>query len=317
MSCNVCQTAFGWVSNKKCKCEACNAAVCVNCLVGFIPKTENYNSEDVKQWCQTCKVPPSTPNSVLKSSNTADPLMIWLHGGGGSKEMFEWHANQVFQQGRFQCLLIDLPGHGANCKEPLTMLSAIDYIHKMTLDTPHTGNAFLVGGSLGGYIGMEVLGKYPNDYSGAAILMCGQAVGVDRGIAASFGLIMMSAMKFQPKRMVKLLRSQASKNKHLDPQLVGATSYTPGMYFGQAAEQIAILRQTDPMTALKTFAKSGSKPVLFMNGELDHRDSEERWKQACNGKLIVFPNTDHFFSHDSRYKDIVVSEIISTASQTI
>ena len=53
-----------------------------------------------------------------------------------------------------------------------TLSSAIETILSVT--SQHAGpNPVYIGGSLGGYIGMELLGQHPNVFKSAVILMCG------------------------------------------------------------------------------------------------------------------------------------------------
>jgi len=46
-------------------------------------------------------------------------------------------------------------------------------------------------------------------------------------------------------------------------------------------------------------------PILFFNGSMDYRDSEELWLDLCQKKklsaLKVSESGDHFFCHDSRF----------------
>jgi len=45
--------------------------------------------------------------------------LFWLHGGGGCKKMFEYHAKKLSNHG-WKSVLLDLPGHGRNMDKDLT-----------------------------------------------------------------------------------------------------------------------------------------------------------------------------------------------------
>jgi hypothetical protein len=65
----------------------------------------------------------------------------------------------------------------------------------------------------------------------------------------------------------------AKKNGNMQADVMVRDFMRAGMFFGDALGHVAILKQTDPATALAAF----EGPVLFLNGTLDHRDSEKRF----------------------------------------
>lgn len=52
----------------------------------------------------------------------------------------------------------------------------------------HSDDITLIGGSLGGYALMNLLGRNPKICKKAVVMMCGQDVGANRGVKASIGL---------------------------------------------------------------------------------------------------------------------------------
>ena len=102
-----------------------------------------------------------------------------------------------------------------------------------------------MGGSLGGYILMLLLGRCPDLCNQAGIFMCGQDVGVRRGVKASIGLFFMgkSASMLSQVTMANLFMS-AMKNKHLDKGMIGEMLGT-GCYFKHAQENIKLLKEGD------------------------------------------------------------------------
>jgi fermentation-respiration switch protein FrsA (DUF1100 family) len=51
---------------------------------------------------------------------------------------------------------------------------------------------------------------------------------------------------------------------------------------------------------------------LFINGSKDYRDSEEIFLKAAGkkSKLLIYEEGDHFFSHDNRFIDRLVNDIV-------
>ncbi|KAJ3260863.1 hypothetical protein HK103_007426 [Boothiomyces macroporosus] len=232
----------------------------------------------------------------------------WDLTRGGNRKMFVEHARQLTE---YHCVLIDLPGHGSRMDEALGLESAIKVIIDTVKDHTNIFNGIkpvYVGGSLGGYIGMELLGRHPDLFSAAVIGMAGQNVGVGRGWKAGLG--MMAFKLFIPLLpnifMLKGLIAQANKNENISNDMVNEIALYTGMYFHSGLEQVEILSNTNPLKQLPNFKGR----VLFINGSLDHRDSEQLWLKACpNGRLIVYDGADHFFSHDKRFLSRFVQDI--------
>jgi fermentation-respiration switch protein FrsA (DUF1100 family) len=53
-------------------------------------------------------------------------------------------------------------------------------------------------------------------------------------------------------------------------------------------------------------------PILFINGSEDYRDSENIWLEAAgkSSKLILYEGGDHFFSHDKRFYNRIIEDIV-------
>jgi pimeloyl-ACP methyl ester carboxylesterase len=61
---------------------------------------------------------------VLGPEKSDQPTLIWIHGGGGCRKMFEFHARELAKK-NYRSVLIDLPGHGSRIDEKLSAESAI------------------------------------------------------------------------------------------------------------------------------------------------------------------------------------------------
>jgi pimeloyl-ACP methyl ester carboxylesterase len=71
--------------------------------------------------------------------------------------------------------------------EALNLLNCVEVIRN-AISLCKTKLITIIGASLGGYILMNALGKNPDLCHKAVILMCGQYVGINRSLKASFGL---------------------------------------------------------------------------------------------------------------------------------
>eukprot|EP00611_Tribonema_gayanum_P014935 TRINITY_DN264_c0_g1_i1.p1 TRINITY_DN264_c0_g1~~TRINITY_DN264_c0_g1_i1.p1 ORF type:complete len:393 (-),score=91.02 TRINITY_DN264_c0_g1_i1:569-1747(-) len=313
-----------------CPSEACGKALCPKCLAfSCVPADkavgEGATKNAITTLCKACFRTQSSLNFDV-TEDVVEPLdgqpclvtVIFVHGGGGCRLMFARAARALAAHGA-RCVLLDLPGHGARMDEPLSLDTAVDTIVATTRAHAGSGDGgggggggggtkpIYIGGSLGGYIGMEVLGRHP-DLSGAAvILMSGQKVGVGRGWAASAGLAVMRA--FLPlmgsATVLRGLVSQARKNGHISDECLLEISLRPGMFFRQGVQQVDILAASDPLASLPKFPG----PILFINGSRDHHDAQDAWRAAARAaSLIVYEGADHFFTHDSRFEQRFIDD---------
>ncbi|KAJ3352998.1 hypothetical protein HDU91_005936 [Kappamyces sp. JEL0680] len=240
--------------------------------------------------------------------------IVWVHGGGGCRKMFRVHADKLAD--RYTHILLDLPGHGSRMDEPLSLASAIDCIVQTTRDHAvewEGKKPVYVGGSLGGYIGMELLGSH-HIFSKAIICMAGQDVGKGRGWAAGLGLLAMNATipLVGATTMLSGMASQARSNGHISEELLMDIALRTGMFFHQGKQQVAILQNSDPRSALPLYPGQ----ILFINGAKDHRDSEQVWvKCSQHARLIVYEGADHFFSHDDRFLQRFVDDLQAFVSE--
>lgn len=232
-----------------------------------------------------------------------DATIMFAHGGGGCRLMFKPHAEHFAKLG-YRTVIFDLPGHGVLADSPLSLETAQQLVADVVAKYG-SGKTLYVGGSLGGYLGMELVGKRPDLIDAAVIAMAGQNVGKGASFAARAGLFFLGGVSgnISSASLLSAMRSAAASNGHLDPKILMDTSLRPGFFFEQNEAQITMLKQSDPGSSLPKF----KGPILFVNGSKDHRDSEGRWLELSNGanggksKLIVYEGADHFFSHDIRY----------------
>ncbi|MGD0632834.1 MAG: alpha/beta hydrolase [Beijerinckiaceae bacterium] len=101
------------------------------------------------------------------------PLVLLIHGNSACKEIFAAQISLLREQG-YGVLALDLPGHGAseNAKNPSAVYSFPGYagIVAEILDFFAIESIHVVGWSLGGHVGLELMGR---DARVASLLIVG------------------------------------------------------------------------------------------------------------------------------------------------
>ena len=309
MSCSNCKAALYFYNSYTCpKSNGCNKVFCFKCINNAVGTS---SSSTFNSFCRSCFNNLTTLDLSSTYKTIRGPknsrILVFLHGAGSTREMFLLHAKRL--SNTYTSVLIDLPAHGSLQDEIITLDSSIETVCRVVAELElNCKKPVLIGGSLGGYIGMELIGRHPDMFEASIILMCGQNVGLNRGWAAGFGLIMMEYVfsMLSSASIGNLMNSEAKKNGHISKEIMKEIASGPGMFFAQASNYVKILRSTNPLQSLPKFKGK----VLFINGSKDYRDSEHEWKNACmNGTLKVYQDADHFFSHDDRFIDRFIDDI--------
>ncbi len=342
-NCSGCNSSFGTFFNRSIICPissgGCGKHFCSTCLdyacvtetnltkatssSGGSPSTVDLNKLDIECFCKSCfqklsNLDFSTSVQIYEPKGSEDtsiiPLsVLFLHGGGGCRKMFDYHAQELSSKHGYRCVLIDLPGHGACQDDPLTMDTALEAIHK-ALETYTKVDSkgrkpVIIGGSLGGYLLMEYVGRYPDAISAGIVTMCGQNVGEGRGWAAGMGIFAMSSLVslLSSKTMLSGLIKTAASSGTLNMDLIVDSSLRTGMFFHQGVAMCEILSSSNPSASLSRYPGR----LLFVNGSKDHRDSEQLWLSLSqHGSLKVYEGGDHFFSHDNRFLSTFLNDIV-------
>lgn len=97
---------------------------------------------------------------TLESGPASAPTIVFLHGGGVSGWM--WQAHVAALEAEYHCLVPDLPEHGqSSAAGPFTILDAARRVAELIHTRAHDGQAHLAGLSLGGQVGVALLGLSP------------------------------------------------------------------------------------------------------------------------------------------------------------
>ena len=108
---------------------------------------------------------------AVTDSEGAGPDVLLIHGNSSCKEVFRHQLEREIGR-RYRCVAIDLPGHGASSdatdpQRTYTMPGYADTAIEV-LDKLGIGKVAVVGWSLGGHIGIEMLPR-SNDIAGLLI----------------------------------------------------------------------------------------------------------------------------------------------------
>ena len=211
--------------------------------------------------------------------------VVLVHGLRTSRTMWRAQLAALERVGR-RAVAVDLPAHGTRIGEPFTLDAAVDTVAEAVDGVG--GEAFVVGLSLGGYVGIRHAARHPAQVAGLLAASCstqphrlllgGWSVGA-RGIARL------------PDRGARL--NQFFVDLALPPE--AAHDVGAGGFALDATHEV--LREMTVATPLEDLARIEA-PVWLVNGAFDHfRGEERRFLAACrDGRLVVVPHATHLVS---------------------
>jgi pimeloyl-ACP methyl ester carboxylesterase len=283
----------------------------------------------VQRHCRNCFREKSTIDfgtDVVVVDGTSGVTFVYGHGGGGSRQMFAEHAREINRRHGHGAVLFDWPGHATQVETPLTLESCAQALQKALeassclqkrKDDPSNNKIIYVGGSLGAYVGFYLLDTFRDTFDGAVLVDCGQNVGPGASLKARLGLVMLRwvAKSYSNADIMKLMVGVVSKKSKADYKIV-ETCFGAGNFFEQGGEQVECLKAVAPADHVGNLGF----PILFMNGSEDHRDSEQTWLKLCKNpksELKVYEGGDHFFCHDTRFLEDILSRMHDLATNKI
>ena len=211
------------------------------------------------------------------------PTIVFLHGGAINRQM--WIPVMDLLADDFDCLAIDLPGHGAQMDVPFTMGAARQRLAD-ALDEIGVEQAALVGLSLGGYVALDFTRESPEKVrglvlSGATVTYTGWA-GLSTWLYGwAFPMVARKAVK----AFAEKLQSDLSKDQARQVLDVGLSMRGGG----------TALRKL-PGTDYAAHIDSSVIPIVIANGERDtpNRSGEAQFlKRHPRTIVIVIEDAGH------------------------
>jgi pimeloyl-ACP methyl ester carboxylesterase len=215
--------------------------------------------------------------------------VIFVHGLRTSSTM--WRAQvQALEAAGIPVATVDLPGHGARLNETFTLDAALrtigDAVSAAT--SLEGGKPYLVGFSLGGYLGIEWVAANPDRVSGLLAASCGTTphpliIGVWRMLA-------------------KVIHRFPDRGRSLNDLAVRLLVPEPGasdiLAGGVALEVMDPVLRVLPTLRPIDRLRSITSPVLFVNGRFDHIRLQARKFRAAapNARMITIPGATHLVS---------------------
>lgn len=217
--------------------------------------------------------------------------VVFVHGSRTSRTMWREQLEAMDRAG-VEAVAIDLPGHGTRIGEPFTLDGAVATVVRAV--DGFGGRAFVVGLSLGGYVGIEYRARFPEQVAGLVAASCCT-------VPAS---PLRGAWRVAADRIEKLPDNGAAINQAMVNRTLPAAGIVDVGAGGFALTAMtAILDEVglvEPLVALG----STDSPVWFVNGRWDHfRFGEREFLAAARAggapaELVVVPGAKHLVSLD-------------------
>jgi pimeloyl-ACP methyl ester carboxylesterase len=222
-------------------------------------------------------------NYEINGKNNSRSI-IFIHGAGVSRKW--WHPQVAALCDEFRVISLDLPGHGSLAGESFKIHMAVDNLND--LSEKEVGNtALLIGISLGGYLAMDYLQKFPKRVAG--MILSGCSINMSGFSGLSFKLTG-NMLKRKGKEWLKEV-TIASYRKRVTQSVIEPV-IDAGIFPDAAIEAFFELSGRNYYAMLKNC----TVPILLINGEKDepNRKAEKAFiKHAPQTQSSPIPGASH------------------------
>jgi pimeloyl-ACP methyl ester carboxylesterase len=245
------------------------------------------------------------------------PVLVLLHGTRRTRAV--WRRQVDGLSDAFRIITVDLPGHGTLADVPFRLRDAADLVSAV-IDVAGNGRAIVVGQSLGGYVGMDLAARRPDQVAG---LVLADATGEPRSIARraprTVGAYLLVAAGERVRRPASRAGPAALASASAGAASAGAASAGAASADGRVTRESNRDGGDEPATNGWLF-KGGTRalvsalqevfkprlaaypgPALIINGEDDDlfRHAEQEFLAAAvDGRLLVIPGCGHEVNED-------------------
>jgi pimeloyl-ACP methyl ester carboxylesterase len=226
---------------------------------------------------------------LLDSSGRGLPLLM-IHGSGACKEVFARQLHSPLAE-QYRTIALDLPGHGASddASDPAATYSmpglaaaVVDVIEALEIK-----RLVIAGWSLGGHVGIEVLGSHP---AVAGLMLTGTPpvasgpLGMLRGFHAHWDLLLATKEQFTPRdamRFRELCFGDGDTTfieaiKRADGRL--RTAVFRSMMRGEGIDQRRAVERSNVPVAMV----NGAHDPFVRLGYLSALDYQTLWDERCH-----------------------------------
>jgi pimeloyl-ACP methyl ester carboxylesterase len=238
--------------------------------------------------------PPATPGEPARPWTAAGPVdapaIVFIHGTRLSRAMWSPQISRL--AGRYRCIAVDLPHHGALADVPFTVEGATAAVRDAIDAESASGRAVIVGLSLGGYVAIETAEAYPDRVAGLVLAGCSaEPVGA---MAWPFRMLA-STLERAPKGGLDVANRTFFRLRYggsVATELIDGGFWSAG---GATALRLLVGRRyLDRLARLWT-------PVLIVNGAFDpvFGPQGDYWAASCrSGRHVVIRRAMHLSNLD-------------------
>ena len=199
---------------------------------------------------------------IDRRGDRAKPTLVFLHGATASRTM--WAPQMAYLSESFDCIALDLPGHGERVAEPFTVETAGRAVIQ-TMDDAGVESAVLVGLSMGGYVALKVASTAPQRVAGLVLSGATASYRGWGGLSTKiYGMLVPLLGNSLREKSNESLRRMAPE-QFVDEILSQPASFSGG---GQALRNI-------PGRDYRRMASEFAGPILLLNGERDKVNRSE------------------------------------------
>lgn len=213
------------------------------------------------------------------------PAIVFVHGTRLTRA--QWQPQVRLLSGRYRCIALDLPGHGARAGDPFTREAAAAAVAEAIAAESASGRAVVVGLSLGGYVAIDAADTHPDRVAGLVLAGCSAE---PTGSASLPLRALATLLERAPGELLTTLNRAFFRMRYppriADPIVDGGFWWAGG---AAALRSIMDGRYLDRLAWLWT-------PVVVVNGALDpvFGPGGDTWASACRrGRHAVIPRAMH------------------------
>lgn len=245
----------------------------------------------------------STPHGDLAvtQSRSDGPPVLLVHGNSACKEIFARQFDSP-QLAGYRLIALDLPGHGASSDAPDPLAAyALDGFAAAcasVLDQLGTGPVRLLGWSLGGHIGLELLGRRPELVS-TLMIVGTPPIPLDLSVmGAAFKpspvMGLTGKEDFSDDEALLYAQHTSAVDGAVDPHLLAMCKRADGRFRRMMFESLAAGRALDEVAIVR----DGKVPLAVVNGAEDAFVNLDYiaglpYGRLWEGKTQVLPDLGH------------------------